>query len=82
MQVFSTNAAETDTIFHSLDTLTLDFSKLTLPQIYSIQHATATKLRIRENVVAYQASKATRKEKAHKQVIKHQQEDLEVKAQK
>ena len=60
----------------------MDFSKLTLPQIYSIQHDAVTEVRFHENVVSYQASKETRKEKACKQVIKHQQEDLESQSQK
>ena len=72
MQAFSTNEADTDTSVHSLDTLTLDFSKMKLPQIYSIQHVAATEVKIRENVVAYEEAKATRKAKARKKVIKHQ----------
>ena len=67
---------------HRLDTFILDFSKLTLPQIYSIQHATTTEVRIWENVVAYQAAKETRKAKEHKQVMRRQQEDLKSQAQK
>ena len=45
-QAFSTEEAEKEASVHSLDTLTLDLSKLTLPQIYSIQHATAIEVRI------------------------------------
>ena len=50
---------------------------MTLPQIYFIQHAAATEKRIQENVVPYQAA---RKAKKCKQVIKQQQEDLELQA--
>ena len=38
---FSIDATKTDASVHILDTLTLDFSKIILPQIYSIQHAAA-----------------------------------------
>ena len=39
---FSTEEVEKEASVHSLDTLILDFSKLTLLHRYSIQHATAT----------------------------------------
>ena len=55
---------------------------MTLLQIYSIQHAVATEVRIWENAVAYQVAKETRKEKAWKQFIKCQQEDLESQVQR
>ena len=70
VQEFSINTAETDTSFHSLDTLNLDLSKLKLPQIYFIQHVAATEVRIRENTVAYQEAKAAKKANKCKQVIK------------
>ena len=52
---------ENEASIHNLDTLILNFSKLTLPQIYSIQQDTTTEITIQENVVAYQAAKATGK---------------------
>ena len=42
VHAFSTDATKKDTSVHTLDILTLDFSKLTLPQTYSIQHVVAT----------------------------------------
>ena len=41
-QEFSTEEVEKEASVHSLDTLILDFSKLTLLPIYSIQHVVAT----------------------------------------
>ena len=76
VQEFSTEEAKKEASVHSLDTLILDFSKITLLQIYSIQHATATEIRIWENALAYQAAKETRKEKECKQVINCQRADL------
>ena len=46
VQAFSTEEVEKEVSVHSLDTLILDFSNLMLPQIYSIQHATTTEVRI------------------------------------
>ena len=81
-QTFSTEEEKKEVSVHSLDTLILDLSKLNFPQIYSIHHASAIEVRIQENVVSYQAAKATKKAHDHKQVIKRQQKDLEAQAQK
>ena len=50
---FSTEYADKEANIHSLDTLILELSKLTLLQIYSIQHATATDIILQDNAVAY-----------------------------
>ena len=77
---FSTKEEDNEASIHSLNTLILNFLKLTLLQIYSIHHATTIEIRIEENAFAYQAAKETKKERERKQVINCQWEDLETKA--
>ena len=48
---------EYDDVFQEFGTLSLDFSKITLSEVYGIQHATATEIRIHENTLAYQDTK-------------------------
>ena len=61
VEVLSTKGQENEASLHNLDTLILNFSKLTLPHIYSIQHVATTEIRIQKNAVAYQVAKATGK---------------------
>ena len=56
---------------HNLDALILNFSKLTLLQIYTIQHTIAMEIRIREATTTSQEAEATRKVRAWKELINH-----------
>ena len=69
---------EYDDVIKELGILRLDFSKLPFAEIYSIHHVNATKLCIKENALAYQATKNTRKEKGCKVLINVK--DQEIKA--
>ena len=70
---------EHDDIIQAMGTLSLDFSKLEMDEVYAFQHAATTEIRLRENVVAYQAKKEKRNVKEHK-VLLRQKED-KIKAQ-
>ena len=52
-QAVETGTQEFDDVFHETGTLSLDFSKLALAEVYAIQHATATEIRIQENALVY-----------------------------
>ena len=65
-----------------MDTLILNFSKLTLPQIYSIQQVATIEIRIRETIATSQAYKVTRKAREQKKLINRQRADLEAQAQR
>ena len=60
-EALSKKGGESEASLHNLDTLILNFSNLTLSQIYSIQQEDATEIRIQENTATSQATKATRK---------------------
>ena len=59
-----------DDVFKEFDTLQIDFSKLTLGELYEVQQEATTEIRLQENVVAYQEMKQQRKAKQHKALLK------------
>ena len=46
-----------DDMVQVFKTLTIVFSKLTLVEVYVVQQVAVTEVRLRENAVAYQATK-------------------------
>ena len=44
---------EYDYVVHVFETMSIDFSKLALAEVYAIQHAYATEIKIREKSLAY-----------------------------
>ena len=44
---------EYDYVVHVFETMSIDFSKLSLAEVYAIQHAYATEIEIREKSLAY-----------------------------
>ena len=69
-RVMETGTQEYDDVIHEFGTLSIDFAKLTLGEVYVIQLAAATEIRIRENALAYQATKQTRKEEIRKALLR------------
>ena len=54
--------SETETsVVDDHNNLHIAFSKLTLSEVYEVQHAVTSEIQLRENVVAYQAAKQQRK---------------------
>ena len=78
----SNKGKENEASLHNLDTLILNFSKLTLPEIYTIQHVAVTEIRIREATAASQAAGATRKARAWTQLINRQHAELAAQAER
>ena len=67
----SNKGKENEASLHNLDTLILNFSKLTLLQIYTIQHTIAMEIRIHEATTTSQEAEATRKVMEWKDLINH-----------
>ena len=74
----ATGTPKFDHVVHEFGTLTLDFSKLMLGEVYAIQHVVATEIRIRENALAYQATKQKRKEKSHNTLLHQKYQEIEL----
>ena len=55
----------------------IDFSKLALNEVYEIQQEAVSKIRLRENVVAYQETKQQQKENLHKALLKEKEQELQ-----
>ena len=55
----------------------LEFSKLPLSEVYELQQASISEIRLRENDVAYQETKQQRKVKAHKALLKEKEQELQ-----
>ena len=60
-----------DDVIHVMGKLSLDFSKITLAEVYTMQHVSVMEIRIKENSLAHQGQKHTRKEKEHKVLLRH-----------
>ena len=54
----------------------IDFSKLSLSEVYGLQQETASKIQLRENVIAYQETKQQRKAKVHKALLKDKEQEI------
>ena len=63
-----------DNMVNKFSTLQLDFSRMPLSEVYEVQQEAAMEMRLRENVVAYQATKQQRKVKAHKSLLKEKEQ--------
>ena len=48
---------EFDNVVHGFEVINMDFSKLTLDEVYVVQQVAATEVRLRENAALYQATK-------------------------
>ena len=68
---------EYDDVILAMGTLSLDFSKLEMAEVYVVQYAAATEIRLRENVVAYQSTKNKRKEKECKVQLRENEQEIE-----
>ena len=68
---------EFDDVIQVIGTLSLDFSKLALAKVYSIQHVATTELHMREIALSYQALKKTRKEKERKVLLREKDQEIE-----
>ena len=66
-----------DNVVHGFETLYMDFSKLMLAEVHTFQHAAVTKIRIRENALAYQTTKMKRKEKERKTLLREKEQEIE-----
>ena len=53
-RAMETGIQEYDDVIHQFGTLSIDFSKLALVGVYTIQHVATTEIRIRENTLSYQ----------------------------
>ena len=62
-----------DDVVKEFDTLQIEFSKLSLGEVYELQQEAVTEIRMRENVVAYQATKHPRKAKQCKAILKEKE---------
>ena len=62
-QAMETGTAEFDNVVHGFETLYMDFSKITLAEVYNFEHVAMTEIQICENALAYQETKQKRKEK-------------------
>ena len=69
MQAMKIGTPEFDHVVHEFGTLAIDFYKIALGEVYAIQHAAATEIRILENALAYHATKQARKEKSLKALL-------------
>ena len=56
-QAMETKTTYFDTAMHRFENMHIEFSKLSLNEVYEIQQEAATKVQLRENVVAYQEIK-------------------------
>ena len=72
---------EYDDVVHEFGTISTYFSKLMLGEVYSIEHVAMTKIRIRENALAYQATKQTRKTKIRKPLLHEKEQEIEAREQ-
>ena len=61
---------EFDDVSHELGTLSIDFSKLTMAEVYVVHHAVVTEIRFRESALVYHAHKETRKAQKCKALLR------------
>ena len=54
----------------------IDFSKLSLEEVYNIQQGVVFEIWLRENAISYQATKQQRKEKLCKALLKEKEQEL------
>ena len=64
-------------VTHDFKTLIIDFSKLTLVEVYVVHHGATTRIRIQENDLAYQAKNQTIKEKRRKDLLQKNEKEIE-----
>ena len=81
MQALEIGKPEYDDVIQVMGTLSLDFSKLEMDEVYVVQHASSKNIRIRENDVAYQDKKETRKAKEHKFLLRKKEDDIKAQEQ-
>ena len=77
VQALESGTEEYDGVMKALGMLMLDFSKLSLAEVYFIQHAATTKLHIMENALSYQATKKKKKGKECKVLLKEKEPEIE-----
>ena len=76
-EALNSSTKEYDDVIKEMGMLALDFSKLALADVYAIQHAATTKIHIRENNLAYKATKKTRKRKECKALLRKKEQEIE-----
>ena len=62
-----------DNVFHEFETIYMELSKLTLSEVYVVQHAGETEIRIWENALAYQETKKKTKAKERKTLLREKE---------
>ena len=63
--------ADFDTTMHEFESMHIEFSKLSLNEVYEIQQ-----VRLRENVIAYQETKQQNKEKAWNSLVRDKEQEI------
>ena len=71
------NPSAFDDAVKEIATLQLEFSNIPLSEVYKVQQETASEMQLRENVVAYQETKQQNKAKAHKALLKGNEQELQ-----
>ena len=70
-----------DNVVHGFETLYMDFSKITLAEVYNFEHATVTEIQIYENALAYQETKQKTKVKEWKNLLREKEKEIEAREQ-
>ena len=72
---------EFDDVVHGFEILNMEFSKITLAELYVVQEVAAIEVRLKENAVSYQETKQIRNATMRKTLLREKEQKIEAREQ-